>query len=366
MGAAPEFSATLALTFALTVLSGNARGLYDRRPHAPMGGPPATRYLRRPITRLSWRPRGPATGQASRPRAEAAPAPDAAPPPRGGNTRALARPRRSLSVDTFGDKRRRGGDLGGQVQSTSRRCPSRFRWAPCCPCGWRTYPGVQEHRHDARHQRLLPAAPGRVEHRRGCGHACRVRARAARPAACREGHAGPARRLSEAAGRSGSRTALAGLAFERSPLACRARVTTTYRRHKRCEPEPCSFTWPRSGGPARRRSPAAAVGADGVRPGESADHRRSVRGTVGCRPRRRAHRVRHKRRPARGEVEPVYRRGHVVLDVQPQSLRRQGRGPRLAEVPSEVAQAPSGTETADGRLTVQPSGAGLRPSGPRR
>ena len=78
MGAAPEFSATLALTFALTVLSGNARGLYDRRPHAPMGGPPATRYLRRPITRLSWRPRGPATGQASRPRAEAAPAPDAA------------------------------------------------------------------------------------------------------------------------------------------------------------------------------------------------------------------------------------------------------------------------------------------------
>jgi hypothetical protein len=53
MGAAPEFSATLALTFALTVLSGNARGSYDRRPHAPMGRTPATQHLRTPIPRTS-------------------------------------------------------------------------------------------------------------------------------------------------------------------------------------------------------------------------------------------------------------------------------------------------------------------------
>jgi len=33
------------------------------------------------------------------------------------------------------------------------------RWAPCCPCGWKPHPGVQEHRHDARHQRVLRLHP---------------------------------------------------------------------------------------------------------------------------------------------------------------------------------------------------------------
>jgi len=57
----------------------------------------------------------PRSGRPER-RRGAALAPGAAPPPRGGNKHAVARPRQSVSVDTFGNKRRRGGDLGGQVK----------------------------------------------------------------------------------------------------------------------------------------------------------------------------------------------------------------------------------------------------------
>ena len=46
--------------------------------------------------------------------------------------------------------------------------PSRFRSARCCRSGCgNLLAGRQEHRHHAHHQRLLPPAPGRVEHRRG-------------------------------------------------------------------------------------------------------------------------------------------------------------------------------------------------------
>ena len=50
------------------------------------------------------------------PRREAAPTPDAAPPSRGGDRRAVARARQSLSPDRFDLKRRRGWDSCEQVQ----------------------------------------------------------------------------------------------------------------------------------------------------------------------------------------------------------------------------------------------------------
>ena len=55
--------------------------------------------------------------------------------------------------------------------------------------------GLQEHRHDAHHQRRLPGAPGRVEHRRGGRRAGGVRARAQGAAARSARRPGPAGRF---------------------------------------------------------------------------------------------------------------------------------------------------------------------------
>ena len=53
--------------------------------------------------------------------------------------------------------------------TTSTWPPARSRSPsePCIPRGWRTCCPRQEYRHHPHHQRLLPPAPGRVEHRRG-------------------------------------------------------------------------------------------------------------------------------------------------------------------------------------------------------
>jgi hypothetical protein len=69
-----------------------------------------------PVTRTGGRRRRRWPRRRSTPRGAAAPVRGAAPPSRGGDRRATAKSRQSLSFDRFGDKRRRVGDLGGQAQ----------------------------------------------------------------------------------------------------------------------------------------------------------------------------------------------------------------------------------------------------------
>ena len=75
-----------------------------------------------------------------------------------------------------------GGDNYIDVASMPVRDPARRAAARG---GWRTCCRRQEHRHHPHHQRLLPAAPGRVEHRRGRRRARRLLPRPRRHARAR-------------------------------------------------------------------------------------------------------------------------------------------------------------------------------------
>ena len=90
---------------------------------------------------------------------------------RGGALRRLGR--RRLVSDRHPPRR-----PGGRRRELPHEGRSRSRSARCARCAYATCSPAQEHRHHAHHERLLPAPPRRVEHRRGGRRAGGLRARA--------------------------------------------------------------------------------------------------------------------------------------------------------------------------------------------
>ena len=117
--------------------------------------------------------------------------------------------------------------------STSVAVPSRSRWARSSHDGWRTSCPPEEHRHHAHHQRFVPAAPGRVERRRGRRRTRRVLPGARRDAASGSQHPQPIGRLQAHLARDGVELRWPDVAGYRHITPCTPRTQTTHMRSPR-------------------------------------------------------------------------------------------------------------------------------------